>query len=175
MSSILAIYYSYTGTSRRLAQRLAASQGWPRGEIRDARLRSGFLGGLRCCFDALLRRQPRIDYTGPDPHDFEVVVLVGPVWMGRLAAPLRSFVAARRHQLPDVALLCTIRGGGVEGAVRELESLLGHRCLRSAAFTADDLDRPATAARLQAFAEGLREARELPSPGVTAQAAMRAS
>ena len=89
MDGILVVFYSYTGTSRRLVQLLCSQLGWPSGEIVEERTRSGASGTLRCMADSLLRRQPRIRYQGPDPRDFGTVVLVSPIWAYRLASPMR--------------------------------------------------------------------------------------
>ena len=55
MSKVLVVVYSYTGTSRRLAQLLATLQQWQVGEVRDAKPRSG---NWRCIVDSLLHRMP---------------------------------------------------------------------------------------------------------------------
>ena len=86
MDSILTVCYSYTGTSRRAAQLLCSHHGWPLGEVADTEPR----GLLRCVLDSLLRRRPHIVYRGPDPGDFRTVVLVGPIWVSRLAATTSS-------------------------------------------------------------------------------------
>lgn len=53
----------------------------------------------RRVLDSLLRRRPGIRYQGPDPADFRAVVLVSPIWMYRLAGPMRSFVVDGPHRL----------------------------------------------------------------------------
>ena len=102
MDSILVVFYSYTGVSRRAAQLIAAHYDWPMGEIRDARLRAGFLGGLRCLLDSLFRRRPAIRYEGPDPAGFRTVILISPIWAYRMAGPMRSFLAERGGTHPPL-------------------------------------------------------------------------
>lgn len=68
MSKVLAVVYSYTGTSRRLAQLLVAQQQWTLAEVREARPRSGFVGTWRCLMDSFFRRCPEIRYDGPNPQ-----------------------------------------------------------------------------------------------------------
>src|SRR5512134_1207779 len=101
MDSIMVVCYSYTGISRRAAQLLCSHHGWPLGEISEVRSR----GTLRCVLDSLLRRRPEIRYQGPDPADFRTVVLVSPIWMYRLAGPMRSFVARHQATLGRVAAI----------------------------------------------------------------------
>ncbi|RYY70926.1 MAG: flavodoxin, partial [Comamonadaceae bacterium] len=108
MDAILVVCYSHTGTSRRAAELLCSHHGWPLGEITDASPR----GSLRCVVDSLLRRRPRIRYEGPEPASYRTVVLVAPIWMYRLAAPMRSFIAQRREALPRIAMIATMNSGG---------------------------------------------------------------
>src|SRR5438067_13873020 len=108
MDSVLVVCYSYTGNSRRMAQLLCSQQGWPLGEITDVEPRSGGRGTWRCVLDSVLRRRPQIPYEGPEPGGFRAVLLVGPVWMGRLAGPMRAFVSQFRKSLRHhVAVLMT--------------------------------------------------------------------
>lgn len=155
MDTVLVISYSYTGTSRRLAQLMCSQQGWPLGEIADAHSRSGASGTLRCVLDSLLRRCPPVRYEGPDPADFRTVVLVSPIWMYRLAAPMRSFVAHRRDSLHRVAVISTMGSRGAVNAVAEIGALLRRPPILAAAFTQREVEDGSCAEKLQAFGDAL--------------------
>ena len=151
MNRVLVVCYSYTGTARRAAQLLCSHYGWPLGEVRDAAPR----GTLRCVLDSLLRRRPAIRYEGPDPRDFDTVVLVAPIWMYRLAAPMRTFVAHRRNQLPRVAVIATMNAGGAINAYAEVAHLLGHAPVASAAFLQREIEDGSATTRLLGFGDAL--------------------
>ena len=158
MDSILVVCYSYTGISRRAAQLLCSRHGWPLGEITEVRPR----GSWRCVLDSLLRRRPEIRYRGPDPSDFRTVVLVGPVWMYRLAGPMRSFIVREREALRRVAVISTMNSGGASNAVAEVGRLLEHGLVvGAAAFTAREIEDGSGTARLLSFGDALQ-------PGSTA-------
>lgn len=140
MDKILVVFYSYTGTSRRLVQLLCSQLDWPSGEIVEERARSGASGTLRCVADSLLRRQPRIRYQGPDPRGFGTVVLVSPIWAYRLASPMRSFVADRRDDLQQIAVVSVMGGSGAPNAVAEIGHLLGRAPSLGTAFTTREVD-----------------------------------
>jgi hypothetical protein len=152
MDSILTVCYSYTGTSRRAAQLLCSHHGWPLGEVADTEPR----GLLRCVLDSLLRRRPHIVYRGPDPGDFRTVVLVGPIWVSRLAGPMRSFVADHREQLGRVALVFTHGGGGAASASAEAKHLLGHAPIAAAAFLKREIEDGSGTNRLLDFGDALQ-------------------
>jgi hypothetical protein len=153
LDSILVVCYSHSGISRRAAQVLCSHHGWPLGEITEVRAR----GTWRCVLDSLLRRRPEIRYQGPDPADFRTVVLVAPIWMYRLAGPMRSFVVREKEALRRVAVVCTMNSGGASNAVGEIAHLLPHGIVIDAAtFKAREIEDGSGTARLIAFGDGLQ-------------------
>lgn len=156
MADTLIVCYSYTGTSRVLAQLLSAQQGWPVGEVIELESRAGAGGTLRCILDSLLWRQPPIRYQGPDPARFDSLVLVSPIWMCRLAGPMRTFVASRAEVLEQVAVASVMGSAGAVNAVAEVASLLDDVAVEAAAFTSREVLDGSCAQRLQAFGDGLR-------------------
>ena len=165
MRKILVVVYSHTGASRRLAQLLASLQQWTLAEIRDVQPRAGSAGMWRCFLDSLLRRRPKIRYDGPDPRSFNAVVLVSPIWVGRLAGPMRSFVAAHRASLRDVAVVSVMGERGAANAVAEVGRLVGRAPICNAAFKTREVEDGILAARLQAFGQVVAESKES-TPGV---------
>lgn len=155
MANTLVVFYSYTGTSRQLAQLLAAQQNWPLAEIVELESRAGAAGTMRCVLDSLLRREPLIRYEGPDPAQFDAVLLVSPIWMYRLAGPMRSFIRSRAATLGPVAVVSVMGSAGAVNAVAEVASLLGRPPVQSVAFTSREVEDGSYAGRLQAFGDGL--------------------
>ena len=147
----LVVCYSNTGVSRRAAQLLCSMHDWPLGEVRD----SGQRGVLRCVLDSLLRRQPAISYDGPPPGNFQTVVLVAPIWMGRLAGPMRSFVSRYERQLPRVVFVATMNSGGEQAVFHEVADRLGHPLFASAAFRQREIEDGSGTTRLLTFADSL--------------------
>lgn len=154
MNKVLVVTYSHTGTGRKLAWLLSSLQNCQMAEITEDLPR----GNWRCILDSLLRRCPPIRYDGPDPRHFDIVVLVAPIWAGRLAGPMRSFVASRRALLPDVAVLTVMGHTGAASAVSEIAELLGRAPLLDAAFTTAEVEDGCFADRLQAFGRAVRSA-----------------
>ena len=159
MSKILVIVYSYTGTCLQLTQLMCDQQGWPMAEITDALPRRGVRGIWRCLLDSWLGRRPPINYRGLPPTGFDVVVLVAPVWAYRLAGPMRTFVAAWRESLPDVAIATAASGRGMRNAIAEISRLIGREPILTTPFTAREFQDGSYVARLQVFGDGVRAAK----------------
>ena len=160
MNKILVVVYSYTGTSRKVAELLCSQQGWHMAEIVETRPRAGALGSWRCLLDSLFRRHSAIRYDGPPTKSFDAVVLVSPIWAQRLSGPMRSFVGTRRHHLPDVAVISVMGGRGAPNAVAEISRLIGRAPILDAAFTTSEVDNGSFATRLQAFGTAVRSAED---------------
>ena len=85
---ILVIFYSRSGTTRRIAQALSAALGGSVEEIAEDRGRNGFLGYLRSVIEARRKRSANIRPARNDPRSFDLVVIgAGPA--GEKAAALR--------------------------------------------------------------------------------------
>lgn len=158
MCKILAVVYSYSGTSRCLGRLLAAQWNWTLAEVSETRSRSGPAGTWRCLLDSLFRRCPEIRYDGPNPADFDAVVLISPIWVYRLAGPMRSFVAMQRASLRDVAVISGMGERGAPNAVAEVTRLIGRPPLMNAAFKSREVEDGSCAGRLQAFGKAVQEA-----------------
>jgi hypothetical protein len=168
---VLAVSYSYTGRCRKLRQALAARLGWAEGEITD---RSPGRAAWRCILDSLLRRRPRIRYTGPALDNFDAVVLIAPIWARKLASPMRTFASNRWSQIPTVALVTVMGGDSAPDALAEVTRLLGQAPVVFATFTQSEVDDGSFAAHIEALGRSLEQARDamsVPPNNVLAQKA----
>lgn len=152
MDSTLVVVYSHTGTSRAAAELLCSHHGWPMGVVSDA----GPRGWIRCVLDSMLLRSPEIRYDGPEPRDFHTLVLVTPVWMYRMAGPMRSFVRQHRHDFGHVAVIATMGSGGAVNVFREVHRLLGRAPVLTAAFRQSEILDGSGTGRLVDFGDVLR-------------------
>jgi hypothetical protein len=122
----LILCYSKTGHTRALARRLAEAIGdADLAEIGCARYaQGGARVYMRAGFDALRGARPEIEMP-PSADGRELVLIGSPVWVGRPAAPLVSYLA-RRPKLPArVGLFLTSGGGPPQtGAVERIQALL---------------------------------------------------
>jgi hypothetical protein len=160
MSKILVVTYSFTGTGSRLTELLCRSRNWPSAAVAERRPRKAWVT-LRCALDSFLRRRPPIIYNGPDPSGFDLVVLVAPIWLYRVASPMRSFVASFRPSIRRVAVISVMGGKGGQSAAAEIGGLLGQAPIMSTTFTQREVDDGSYAPRLLALAGALEAATDL--------------
>ncbi|HEV6967502.1 MULTISPECIES: flavodoxin [Roseateles] len=151
MSKILVVTYSFTGTGARLTELLCRSRDWASAQVVERRPRRRFVT-WRCAIESFFRLRPAIVYDGPDPADFDLVVLVAPIWLQQMASPMRSFVASFRGRLRRVAVISVMGGKGGQNAPAEIGTLLDLAPLMSTTFTMREVDDGSYAPRLLAFA-----------------------
>src|ERR1035441_4643109 len=107
-SRILIVYYSRTGTTRQLAQALAAALQCDTEEIVETKSRSGILGYLRSVIEARRQRPSDTMVTAiKDPSLYDLVILGTPVWAWSASSPIRAYMMANRTRFAAVAFFCT--------------------------------------------------------------------
>jgi len=97
-SKALVVYYSRTGTTRRLAEVLAKALQADIEPVIDTKKRSGTLGYLRSVVEALQKRGAPIEPMRTDPRSYDLVVIGTPVWAWSvsLAVSARTATSDRR-------------------------------------------------------------------------------
>jgi menaquinone-dependent protoporphyrinogen IX oxidase len=155
---ILVVYYSRTGTTRKVAQSLAAALSCDCEEIVEAGSRGGMLGYLRSVVEARRQAPSRITPAVRDPSRYDLVVIGTPVWAWSLSSPVRAYLLANKSKLPAVAFFCTLGGAGSDQAFRQMREVVGKPPIDSIAVTAGDVASANEAPRIAPFVEALRRA-----------------
>lgn len=135
MRSCLVVCYSRSGLTAKLGREIADSCGGDFELIREERDRRGPLGFLRGIWDSLRRKRPVILEPNRDAGDYALVILGAPVWAGRVASPMRSYILAHRERFHRVGLFCTMGGRGGNDALAEMAALCGKTPLAQVAVT----------------------------------------
>lgn len=96
----LVAYYSNTGSNKFLAERLAERLDAPLIPIVPKINNVPFL--MTC---SLIKFGPGIHDLEQDPRGFERLILVGPIWMGQLIAPLRDALSKYGDVVNEIDLV----------------------------------------------------------------------
>ena len=109
MANILCIYYSRTGKTRGVMADIAKSLEAELVEITDGVDRSGLMGAMRSCLDAV-RKSTR--FLKPfaakgEVKTYDLVVIGTPVWAGRCSSVVREFLKKYGRDCRRVAYVIT--------------------------------------------------------------------
>ncbi len=150
MSGILVVFYSRSGTTRRVASEVARALGAVTEEVVDDVDRAGISGYLRSCAEAVLRVGTHVQRPRHDPADFDLVVFCAPTWAGSVPSPMRSFLWQYGWGLRRVAFVATCGGRGADGVIDQMR----HLCSAGAAARRSQRERAGESGKAPAASQG---------------------
>jgi hypothetical protein len=161
MSRTLIVFYSRTGTGRQAAQQLHELTQWPIAEVRDLHPRTGLAGTLRCMVDSLLALPANFMYEGPDLNNFDRLVLVTPVWLGLMAAPLRGYLSEQFRDSdqarPHLSLVCLTSKRSSPRVAAEAGTYAGHTPTPVMTMSRNEVRSGSGVAALRALANSVQD------------------
>lgn len=162
----LVVYYSRGGTSRSVAHDIAnALGGADVEELHDTVDRSGLRGYCRSCLDSIRERTTRLVEPGRDVSAYDLVVVGGPVWVGKPSSPVRTWLRAHAGELRNVAFFLTHGGSARDQVFAAMKAETPSSPLALVSVREGELGKPEVAARIAVFVAELR--RKLASSAVT--------
>jgi flavodoxin len=155
MKTLIA-YYSRTGKNeslaielqKKLTLRLKAEQESKEAppsvqveRVDDAKGRSGPMGFLTAGMDARLGKQTKIHTMGKKPEDYDMVILVSPLWSGVLPPAMRTYLSQNSEKMKKVAFLSVSGSGeGNKKALPDFEATAGRPPLANLLLSGKDLE-----------------------------------
>jgi flavodoxin len=103
----LVVYYTRTGNSKFAAETVAAEVGADVEEVVDLKNRKGRLAFLSAGRDAMQGKLTEIAETKRNPFDYDLVVIVQPVWAGSPTPAIRTYLKKNDLSGKKVALFFT--------------------------------------------------------------------
>jgi flavodoxin len=115
----LIVYYSFTGNNETLAGMLRQKLGCDSLKIREQKKRNV----LTIMLDVLFSRNPKIEPYDLSIREYDQLILVSPIWAGKVASPLNTFL---RNEWTNIGLysFITVCGGGDENQKEKISRAL---------------------------------------------------
>ena len=88
----LVVYYTRNGNTRFVAETIAAEIGADIEEVVDLKKRSGIFGYLSGGRDAKQGKETEIAPTKKSPADYDLIILGSPIWAGRNAPAITTYL-----------------------------------------------------------------------------------
>jgi flavodoxin len=156
-AKILVVYYSRTGTTKKVAEAIAAELKCDIEEIVDARNRQGLVGWLSGGQDATLRRLTDIQPPQKSPANYDLVVIGTPIWAWTMAPAIRTYLAQNKLSLKKAAFFCTMGGSGDKGTFKAIAEILGKQSAAELTLLMKDVTAGNFAAKVAEFAQQIRK------------------
>ena len=119
----LIIYYSRTGTTKKVGDLIASKLDADIEEILDVKSRKGALGYMRSGKEAMKRMLGDIQEIKKDVKDYDLIIIGTPIWSWNMASPVRAYLEKIKEDVPQVAFFCTMGGSGDDKAFKEMEDI----------------------------------------------------
>jgi flavodoxin len=136
---VLVVYFSRTGTTKKLAEAIAHATRGELEPLREARSRSGLLGWLRSGYEGTYHLSVTPLPLQRDPGAYDLVFVGSPCWSRAVSSPVRGFLQEHGKKLRHVALFATCDGQGAQQAIAEMASLLARPALACLAMRKADV------------------------------------
>lgn len=129
MKKIIILYYSRTGTTKKVAARLAALLGADLEEVLDTKNRAGMLGYLSAGKDAARKNLTKLEPLKAHLAEYDLAIVGTPVWSWTVSTPIWTLLNEQKNNLPTVAWFCTRGGAGSDNVFTEMSALTGKQPL----------------------------------------------
>ncbi len=149
------VYYSRTGTTRKVAEVLARLLHADLEELVDTQDRMGLRGYFRSGREAFFKRKTVLRPPERNPADYALVVVGTPIWNISLSSPVRTYLDLMRAKLPAVAFFLTHERVGGRRVLAQMEQVAGKAPVASLPLTAQQVARGELLAKAQPFVEQL--------------------
>lgn len=128
----LLVYYSKTGNTRKVAQKIAQN--------------------LECDLEEVDETGKTIDTV--DPSEYDLVVIGSPVHGFRASEPIQEFVKRNKDRLPRISIFLTFNLWPAR-TILGLEKIAGKKCIASEKFKEKDIKQDLIDAKLNAYTEAI--------------------
>ena len=109
----LLVFYSRTGTTKKIAESISTEMNCEYEEILDTKKRKGrFIGFAKSGFAATREKLTIIKTIQKDPKLYDVVILGTPIWNKRMPPAIRTYITENKNRFKSVAFFCTMGGRG---------------------------------------------------------------
>ena len=117
----LVVYYSRTNITKKLAENIAAKTDADIEQIVPKVNYDGKIGYMRGGKDAMSSKVIELEDLKYDPQDYDVVYLGCPVWAGKPATPLFSYLKQNEGKFKNVKFFITAGGTGFDSTIKHMQ------------------------------------------------------
>ena len=137
---ILITYYSRTNITEKVAKTIQNNLSCDIEEIIDLKNRSGALGYVKSCLDAIRKTPADIKPIEKDPSDYDLVIIGTPVWASTMASGVLTYLNENKEKFNDVSFFCTCGSSGYEETLNKMEEIVDKKAVERLFITKKDLN-----------------------------------
>ena len=151
--SILVAYYSRTDITKKVADEIANRLNADSEEIISEVKYDGKIGYARAGKDGMTAKIIKIGDLKYDPSNYDMVYLGVPVWAGKAANPMISYIKQNEGKFNNVKFFVTAGSSGFESTFKQMEDFVGKAPLKTLALTTKEVKKGEYMEKLASFLE----------------------
>jgi len=125
MDRNLIVFYTRTGISKKVAQKLCARLGCEVDEIYDNDNRKGVVGFISAGKEALNKHIGTIQGDYHNPERYEHIIFITPIWASVSATPIRSYWKKYKYDINHYSIITTSGSSEADDVIKEAEQVIG--------------------------------------------------
>lgn len=153
---ILVAYYSRTGITKKVANKIKESLNCDIEEIIDKKNRKGFFGYIAAGYSALKGSMTEIVEPKLDPSDYDIVIIGTPVWAGRIANAIRAYINKNAGKIKNIMVFCTQSGESKNKVYNDIKECYGREPLEALTLTGKQIKNGSYEKELAKFVEAAK-------------------
>jgi len=154
----LVLYYSRTGTTKRLAEELSRKLGCDIEAIVPKDSYRYVTGWLKAGKNAMKGVSDELAPVKSELGKYDVVIVGTPIWAGTISSPVRTFLAKDGHSIRRAAFFITSGGEDRDATFKAMEAAFGRPPMARLGLLTKEVKRGDPAAKVDAFIEDIRKA-----------------
>lgn len=152
MKTLIA-YYSRTKVTKKIIDEIESKIDCDIEEITTPVKYEGKLGYIRGGKDGMSEKIVPLNPTKFNPSEYDVVILAGPIWAGKIANPVISYINEKKNELPNVKFIVTAKSSNFESTNNQLEKYVGKKPLKILNLTQKEVGKKTYLEQLAEFLE----------------------
>jgi flavodoxin len=149
---ILVVYYSRTGSTKKIGLEIARLLKADIEQIEDVKSRLGLIGWLKSGREAQKKILAEIKSVKKDPKKYDLTVVGTPIWASNMSSPIRTYLT--NNKFKKIAFFCAC--GGKPGNAFEEMSMLSGKPVATLAITSKEIAQNAYPAKVKEFVKKLK-------------------
>jgi flavodoxin len=150
---ILVAYYSRTNVTKKIGDEIARLLEADVEEIVPKVNYNGKIGYMRGGKDAISAKIIDLEPLKFNPEDYDLIYLGVPVWAGKSANPMISYIKQNEGKFNNVKFFVTAGGSGFESTFKQMEEYVGKSPLKTLALTTKEVKKDEFKEKLASFIE----------------------
>ena len=152
----LVVYYTRTGTTKRVAEEIAGALICDMEEIIDTKKRTGPIGSFSAIRDSNKKKLTTIKDIINDPTQYDQIIIGTPVWMYTMSTPIRAYTSMHSTKFNQVAFFCT-HHGKIGKTFEDMARLCEKKPISSLEISKVDIKNGTDASKLRRFIDEIRQ------------------